>query len=176
MYISDLHDEDLEIAIKVKTKVQLLTTYLLQRRQCRNLGVSKQICSQTNHSLKNLLQILKANIFFRLDLNKKSEPQPKNTKAQKNILKPIGSKSARSKAPKIRSKYNESECTSKTIFVLIKIRFYVHLIFGILILAAFDHMHTYSFSCSDNLWFGFRPFSKIHSVICLYVLTVALKP
>lgn len=29
MYISDLHDEDLEIAIKVKTKVQLLTTYLL---------------------------------------------------------------------------------------------------------------------------------------------------
>ena len=25
MYISDLHDEDLEIAIKVKTKVQLLT-------------------------------------------------------------------------------------------------------------------------------------------------------
>jgi hypothetical protein len=29
MYISDLHDEDLEIAIKVKTKVQLLTYNLL---------------------------------------------------------------------------------------------------------------------------------------------------
>ena len=29
MYISDLHDEDLEIAIKVKTKVQLHTYNLL---------------------------------------------------------------------------------------------------------------------------------------------------
>ena len=32
MYISDLHDEDLEIAIKVKTKVQLLTTKVIREK------------------------------------------------------------------------------------------------------------------------------------------------
>ena len=37
MYISDLHDEDLEIAIKVKTKVQLLTTYLLLEGASRKI-------------------------------------------------------------------------------------------------------------------------------------------